>query len=379
MEFLNILYHQYLFFGQFFMVVLAASQFISRHKLRINYIYLSSYLFMGIGIFQVLSYTVKPYPGYYYFSYYMIPVSLGSSLLLYYRYRLIIVDSIKLKPAAFISILLSVLLFLGAGPFIAGVEFRKEFIELRPILDPSFAALPLFFKLVHLVNFIPKLILSGGIFLLLIRNTDIWKSSTDPKVGIARLGYSYAASMIFTTLLLGAGDLFTFQLSKAAIFIVNTSTIGIFFTAQYDPDYYGVFTLLRKKAKYRVSKVRGMDVESVVVKLNRLMEEEHLYREEDISLKDVADMLDISIQQLSEILNRDVKKNFNTFINDYRVEEAKKLLTDDETLPITHIALSVGFNSTTTFNRSFSRSTGVTPKEFRKIKTAKKHKKQMKD
>ena len=369
MEFVNILYHQYLFFGQFFMVVLAASQFISRHKLRINYIYLFSYLFMGLGIFQVLSYSTKAYPGYYLISYYLIPVSLASSLLLYYRYRLIIEDSIRLKPAVFISILLSVFIFLAAGPFIVNTEFQREFIELRPILDPSFVSLPLFFKLVHFINFIPKLILSGGIFLLLIKNTDIWRSSSDPKIGIARLGYSYAASMIFTTLLLGAGDLFSFRLSKAAIFIVNTSTIGIFFTAQFDPDYYGVFTLLRKKAKYRVSKVKGMDVESVVVKLNRLMEEEHLYRDEDISLKDVAEMLDMNIQQLSEILNRDVKKNFSTFINDYRVSEAKKLLTGDDKLPITHIALSVGFNSTTTFNRSFSRSTGLTPKEFRKLKS----------
>lgn len=372
MEFLNILYHQYLFFGQFFMVVLAASQFISRHKLRINYIYLFSYLFMGLGIFQVLSYSTKAYPGYYFISYYLIPVSLGSSLLLYYRYRLIIEDSIRLKPAVFVTVLVSVFIFLAAGPFIINAEFKREFIELRPILDPSFSSLPLFFRIVHLINFIPKIILSGGIFLLLIKNTDIWRSSSDPKIGIARLGYSYAASMIFTTLLLGAGDLFTFQLSKAAIFIVNTSTIGIFFTAQFDPDYYGVFTLLRKKAKYRVSKVKGMDVESVVVKLNRLMEEEHLYRDEDISLKDVADIMDMNIQQLSEILNREINKNFNTFINDYRVQEAKKLLADDETLPITHIALSVGFNSTTTFNRSFSRSTGVTPKEFRKMKAAKK-------
>lgn len=372
MEFLNILYHQYLFFGQFFMVVLAASQFISRHKLRINYIYLFSYLFMGLGIVQVLSYSTKCYPGYYYISYYMIPVSLGSSLLLYYRYRLIIEDSIRLKPAVFAAILLSVFTILASGPFITDTEFRREFIELRPILDPSFSSLPFFFKLVHLINFIPKLILSGGIFLLLTKNTDIWRSSSDPKIGIARLGYSYAATMLITTLLLGAGDLFTFELSKAAIFIVNTATVGIFFTSQFEPDYYGVFAMLRKKAKYRVSKVKGMDVESVVVKLNRLMEEEHLYRDEDISLKDVADIMDMNLQQLSEILNREINKNFNTFINDYRVEEAKKLLADDETLPITHIALSVGFNSTTTFNRSFSRSTGVTPKEFRKMKAAKK-------
>lgn len=372
MEFLNILYHQYLFFGQFFMLVLAASQFISRHKLRINYIYLFSYLFMGLGIVQVLSYSTKCYPGYYYISYYMIPVSLGSSLLLYYRYRLIIEDSIRLKPAVFAAILLSVFTILASGPFITDTEFRREFIELRPILDPSFSSLPFFFKLVHLINFIPKLILSGGIFLLLTKNTDIWRSSSDPKIGIARLGYSYAATMLITTLLLGAGDLFTFELSKAAIFIVNTATVGIFFTSQFEPDYYGVFAMLRKKAKYRVSKVKGMDVESVVVKLNRLMEEEHLYRDEDISLKDVADIMDMNLQQLSEILNREINKNFNTFINDYRVEEAKKLLADDETLPITHIALSVGFNSTTTFNRSFSRSTGVTPKEFRKMKAAKK-------
>ncbi len=371
MEFLNIVYNQYLFFGQFFMVVLAVSQFISRHKLKINYIYLFSYLFMGLGIVQVLSYTTKVYPGYYFISYYMIPVSLGSSLLLYYRYRLIIEDTVRLKPAVFVSILLSVWIFLIAGPFIFRLPLSREWVELRPIFNESFVTLPLFYKAVHLVNFIPKIILSVGVFLLLMKNTDVWERSSDPKIGIARLGYSYAATMLFTTLLLGAGDLVSFEISKGAIFIVNTATVGIFFTTQYDPDYYGVFALMRKKAKYRVSKVKGMDVESVVVKLARLMEEEHLYREEEISLKGVASMLDMNIQQLSEILNRDVKKNFNTFINDYRVEEAKRLLTENDTLPITHIALSVGFNSTTTFNRSFSRSTGLTPKEYRRLKLKK--------
>ncbi|HRQ71329.1 MAG TPA: hypothetical protein PLW78_13615, partial [bacterium] len=86
----------------------------------------ASYLFMGLVIFQVLSYSAKAYPGYYYLSYFMIPVSLGSSLLLYYRYRLIIEDTVRLKPAVFISILFSVLIFLVAGPFIFKAEFQRE-------------------------------------------------------------------------------------------------------------------------------------------------------------------------------------------------------------------------------------------------------------
>ena len=370
METMNTLYIQYLFFGQFFLIAWAVSQFISREKLRINYIYSVSYLFMGLGIFQVLAYSVKPYPAYYYISYFMIPFSTGSSLLLYFRYRFLIENSMIIRPVPFVLFLFSILVFLLIAPFSSGkISFMPEYIVLRPILDPSFNTLPLYYRIVHYLNFIPKIILSGGILSLLVMNVDLWRRNDSPKIGIARLAYSFAVMMFFTTVFLGIGDLLNFEFCKAAIFIVNTATLGVFFTSQYDTSYYDVFKQVKRKTKYAVSKVKGIDIESVIVKLDRIMTENELYRDEELTLKTLADMIDMNLQQLSEILNREIRKNFKTYVNDFRVAEATRMLREEKDLPITYIALNVGFNSTSTFNRVFSKSTGLTPKEYRK-KTA---------
>jgi hypothetical protein len=54
MEILNLFYHQYIFFGPLFVIVLAISKLISREKLTINYFYSLSYLFMGLAMFQIV-------------------------------------------------------------------------------------------------------------------------------------------------------------------------------------------------------------------------------------------------------------------------------------------------------------------------------------
>ncbi|HPD77772.1 MAG TPA: helix-turn-helix domain-containing protein, partial [Spirochaetota bacterium] len=90
------------------------------------------------------------------------------------------------------------------------------------------------------------------------------------------------------------------------------------------------------------------------------------FADEDISLKKLADELDITTHQLSQILNEKIKKNFNTFINEFRVEEAKSLLVEEADRSILSISLAVGFNSYTTFCTTFSKYTGMSPSNYRK-------------
>ena len=181
----------------------------------------------------------------------------------------------------------------------------------------------------------------------------------------ARMAYIFTIMMFLTSALGFAGDILSFEFSKAAIAMVNTVTLGVFFASQYDPGYYAIFKHLRQKKKYAVSKVRGIDVMSVIEQLSLLMNENQLYLEEKLSIKDVAEMLDINHQQLSEILNRELGKSFSSYVNDIKISEAKKLLVDEPELPVIRIAMSVGFNSIRTFNRVFAKSTGVTPVEYR--------------
>jgi AraC-like DNA-binding protein len=367
METLKAFYLQYLFFGQFFMFVFAASQFISREKLKINYIYSISYIFMGLAIIQIVSYSTKVFPDYIYMSYFLIPATTGSPLLLFLRYRFLIEGRMIKWPIPFTVFLLSILLFLMAGPLLENsITFSKEYAELRPILHQSFAGLPLYFKIVHYLNFLSKITLSLATLILLIKTMYLWKRNDSGKIMIARLVYICVVLMFLTSLLLVIGDLFSFEFSKAGVFMINTATLGVFFTSQYDADYYGIFKHVKKKKKYAVSKVSGIDVEAIISKLHGIMIEQELYKEENITLKAVAEKMNVNFQQLSEILNKDIKKNFNTYINEFKVEEAKRLLVQEPDLPVIRVAFMVGFNSLRTFNRAFGKNTGYTPIDYRK-------------
>ena len=91
-----------------------------------------------------------------------------------------------------------------------------------------------------------------------------------------------------------------------------------------------------------------------------------LYLDETISLNKVADLLSVTTHQLSEFLNNNLKLNFNSFINKYRIEEAKRLLKERPEETIISVAFTVGFNHRSSFNAAFLTYTGLTPKEYRK-------------
>jgi TolB-like protein/AraC-like DNA-binding protein len=103
-------------------------------------------------------------------------------------------------------------------------------------------------------------------------------------------------------------------------------------------------------------------------KLKQLIETEKPHLNPDLTLRMLANQLGIHANQLSWLLNDSLGKNFNTFINHYRVEEFKSSaqLSENSHLTILSIAYDCGFNSKTVFNAYFKRETGITPKEFLK-------------
>lgn len=129
----------------------------------------------------------------------------------------------------------------------------------------------------------------------------LWREKDTDRIMLARLSYIFTILMFITSVLLVMGDLVSFKFSKAAIAMVNTVTLGVFFASQYDASYYGIFKHVKRKKKYAVSKVRGIDVKTTAAKLNGIMIEKELYKEENISLKTIAGMMNVNLQQLSEI------------------------------------------------------------------------------
>lgn len=98
-----------------------------------------------------------------------------------------------------------------------------------------------------------------------------------------------------------------------------------------------------------------------------LMENEKPYLDSEITLPKLGKMLLLNTYQTSYLINNCFGENFYTFINRYRLEECKRRLlnADYDHLSILGIAFDSGFNSKTTFNTSFKKSTGLSPKEFK--------------
>nr|WP_299337809.1 helix-turn-helix domain-containing protein [Allomuricauda sp.] len=103
-------------------------------------------------------------------------------------------------------------------------------------------------------------------------------------------------------------------------------------------------------------------------KLNKHMNEEQPHLDNEINLASLSEQLGLTPHQLSYVINNGFDENFFQFINRYRVEKAKDLLSSSisDKYSILGIAFESGFSSKTSFNTTFKKITGQTPSEFKK-------------
>lgn len=104
--------------------------------------------------------------------------------------------------------------------------------------------------------------------------------------------------------------------------------------------------------------------------LKQQMSEKRYYLDAELTLRTLADILDIHPNNLSRILNKGLKQSFADFINSYRVQEVIAQIDNESnaTATLLEIAFDSGFNSKTTFNRIFKKFTQQTPLNYRKQK-----------
>ena len=144
------------------------------------------------------------------------------------------------------------------------------------------------------------------------------------------------------------------------------STVGGFMINQRYPEYLQLVIIETVKNRYRRTRLKGIDADNIIKRLTELMEKEKLFIDEDFSLKKLSYELSITPHQLSQLLNEKLNSNFNAYINQYRIQEAKKMLIDEPDRSIISVSSSVGFNSKSSFYRSFTQSAGKTPYKYRK-------------
>jgi len=103
-------------------------------------------------------------------------------------------------------------------------------------------------------------------------------------------------------------------------------------------------------------------------KLEQYMTEKKPWLDASLSIYDLSRQLNVPFREISIYINHDLNKHFFDFVNGYRIEKAKQMLTDPDKKDFTvlEILYDVGFNSKSSFNTAFKKHTGYTPTQYRK-------------
>jgi AraC-like DNA-binding protein len=119
--------------------------------------------------------------------------------------------------------------------------------------------------------------------------------------------------------------------------------------------------------KYKTTPVSDEQRERIFAKVITYVEAEKHFRDASLTLTSLSEALNVSPQILSQVINQESGSNFNTFVNSFRIEASKRLLSQEafKNQTIASIAFEVGFNSLSSFNAAFKKQTGQTPLAFR--------------
>lgn len=137
-----------------------------------------------------------------------------------------------------------------------------------------------------------------------------------------------------------------------------------------DPLPSGKVTIIKNigasPAKYEKSSLQKETAQKIYRDLLELMETRKVFKNEELSLRELAVSLGVHPNNLSQVINTYEGKSFYDYINKLRIEEFKKLVLKPENSRYTLLSLAyeAGFNSKTSFNRNFKKFTGQSPTAY---------------
>lgn len=194
---------------------------------------------------------------------------------------------------------------------------------------------------------------------------------------VERINLSWLNFILFGYIAIWSIDLLDFihlMATGSSIRILNIITLTLIFIFANVIVYRGlqqpkIFSGIEEKPKYETSPLTKTDIERYLKKMTAYMKSEKPYLDPGLSLTDLANQLSIPARQMSQIINQSLHKNFFNFVNSYRIEEAKRYLSDHSNgkRTVLEILYEVGFNSKSSFNDIFKKYTGMTPTEYRKL------------
>ena len=198
--------------------------------------------------------------------------------------------------------------------------------------------------------------------------------------------YSYFILFLLSSFLIfGATQFQLFTISNAFAFVGITLSVMLIAFGFYGFRQTAIFSNLdtqnttsvdsdSSKTEATSYSKSGLTEERIVLYANQIsehMKHDKPYLQDDLTLSVLAEQCKLSNVHLSQVLNQHFQLNFYDFVNQYRIEESKKMLlsSDCDNLSVLGIAFDSGFKSKSSFNRYFKKYNGMSPSEFKKRKS----------
>jgi AraC-like DNA-binding protein len=238
--------------------------------------------------------------------------------------------------------------------------------EARPIL--LLHLLPL------LLNFLPRYEIAISLIFILGMGYCFWLSNLI--FGLREQRKRFKIEMFFFSLFSVVALLVLIQglsvpyVDHAYFYAFYTNSIGMSFVLVVAalivfPDLLAELAEVAKLS-YAASTLKDVDIQVSLAKLDELMTVSRLYRNENLSLAMVAEAMELTPHQLSELVNRQFGVNFSKYIRKQRVSAAQTILLNEPKSSVLSIGLEAGFGTQSNFYAAFNEIAGMSPGAYRK-------------
>ena len=227
----------------------------------------------------------------------------------------------------------------------------------------------------HIRVLIPQSLILAFVILGLLSAAKDWH--TDLVEGRRRFRLGVLVTTGIYMIVIAAGNLIIAETGKPAPITVQTLNAAMIFTILFILN----LRLLNLHTGFLPSSAQQSHAPDVMKEdrskdfedLQRLMEEEQVFIEGDLTIRKLAEKLGQHEYKLRQLINTFLGyRNFNDFLNRYRIAEAAKRLVQADTyrLPVLTIAMDVGYRTLRPFNKAFKEIHGITPTAYRKSKAS---------
>jgi len=290
--------------------------------------------------------------------------------LLYLYTKSVTISDYRLKRADLLHFLpaISITLFLIVRFYVQGTEDKLHLLTSRSVLSPLPA------NTITIGLWVQFFIYAPGCMILLFRYRTHIKQfySFIEQIKLAWLTFLLLGFFIWKGIFVTGYLFYLIPRGTFATLFEIFIELGFLFYASMivykglqSPD---IFNGLDTYRKYKTSPLKEEDKKRYLRKMEDCMVEQKLYRDSLLTLKDVANKSAVPPHYISQILNESLNEKFYDYVNKYRIEESKRILSDHSRneKTILEVLYDVGFNSKSVFNNAFKKYVGMTPSEFKR-------------